>query len=142
MITTSNTLARQSNGLISTGILNLSPGSTNTVPGLVTFSLDIRHPNDNVVDALEIACESAFQEIAETEGLGCEVQWRLDFCSKAMKFDPGCIRAVKEASVGEFGAEGEGWMEISSGAGHDRYVRLYCGRENGRRGSGRRGREW
>jgi acetylornithine deacetylase/succinyl-diaminopimelate desuccinylase-like protein len=131
MITTSNTLARQSNGLISTGILNVSPGSTKTVPGLVTFSLDIRHPNDNVVDALEIACESAFQEIAETEGLGCEVQWRLDFSSKAMKFDPGCIRAVKEASVGEFGAEGERWMEISSGAGHDRYVELYYGKREG-----------
>ncbi|KAI5240062.1 amidase [Aureobasidium subglaciale] len=132
MIVYSHRAAARRNALASTGILTLKPGSTNTVPGSVAFSLDIRSPDDAIVEAVEADCRTAFTALAagkDMDGLGkdfvassksCSVSWQLDTHSPATKFSPICIECVSHAAEGLFGKDAEKLTkEMTSGAGHD-----------------------
>jgi hydantoinase/carbamoylase family amidase len=104
MILASHRIATRHGALASTGILNLRPGSTNTVPGWVQFSLDVRSPKDETVEAVEKDCKAAFAAIAageDVEGVNagcapserfCSVEWRTDFVSPATNFHEDCIK--------------------------------------------------
>ena len=102
----------------SQGILRLSPGSVNTCPGHVFFTLDARHPS---TDALANLCEeihAAASRIAATESeKGCELEWLETFHSPAITFHPDCIASVSKAVEANYGADAG--IEIYSGAGHD-----------------------
>lgn len=133
MIVYSHRAATARGGLASTGILTLKPGSTNTVPGTVNFSLDIRAPRDETVREVEDACRTAFEAIAkgeDVEGLNegstpsdrhCSVEWRTDSDSPAINFHDDCIQCVKDAASDHFGtSEVEKLTKtMVSGAGHD-----------------------
>lgn len=145
MILASHKIARRHKALASTGILNLKPGSTNTVPGFVQFSLDIRAPLDETVENVESECRNAFGSIAaggSAEGVNedcapsdkhCDVEWRTDFVSPATHFNQDCIACVQQAAHGlctgsaggDVTAEMNGknigdWGKLmTSGAGHD-----------------------
>lgn len=119
--------------LASTGILTLRPGSTNTVPGWVQFSLDIRGKEDATVLKLEEALKKHFVQIAAgeavgglsaqgTKGRGCTVDWQLDTDSPATKFHEDCIKCVEASAKDMLGANAGGTQvqRITSGAGHDR----------------------
>ncbi|RDW75584.1 hypothetical protein BP5796_06405 [Coleophoma crateriformis] len=118
--------------LASTGILNLKPGSTNTVPGFVQFSLDIRAGEDARLLELEKVLKSDFQKIAAgedvgdmntkgTRGRGCTVEWKLDTDSPATKFSEECIECVEASARGMLGANADTQVQrMTSGAGHDR----------------------
>ena len=117
--------------LASTGILTLTPGSTNTVPGNVRFSLDIRATEDDVVMRCAEQLKLDFEKIAKNAAVGnlnegvalgndCQINWTLDFSSGAIKFDESCIRCIKESSKELFGNLcGDLTQEMTSGAGHD-----------------------
>lgn len=116
MILNSHRVATKHSCLASTGILTLSPGSTNTVPGTVRFSLDLRAGEDDRLLAMEEQLKADFDKIAKgqdvdslneggTAGRGCTVEWRLDAPSPAIKFDNDCIRCVEESAEGLFGPE-------------------------------------
>ena len=117
--------------LASTGILELKPGSTNTVPGWVQFSLDIRSKEDEKVEELERLLREDFAKIAKgevvgglnvkgTKGRGCGVEWREDSDTKATKFDEDCIRCVEESAGAMLGVnDGTKVQRMTSGAGHD-----------------------
>ena len=138
MILASHRIAARHGALASTGILNLRPGSTNTVPGWVQFSLDVRSPKDETVEAVEKDCKAAFAAIAageDVEGVNagcapserfCSVEWRTDFVSPATNFHEDCIKCVTETGKDLFGdAEvvdgnlGAWGKMMTSGAGHD-----------------------
>jgi hydantoinase/carbamoylase family amidase len=119
--------------LASTGILKLKPGSTNTVPGFVQFSLDIRSKDDGNLQKLDDMLQVEFGRIANgedlgglnllgTKGRGCTVEWRLDTHSPATKFHDDCVKCV-EASASDLWGENAGNLvqRMTSGAGHDRY---------------------
>jgi hydantoinase/carbamoylase family amidase len=137
MILFSHRSATRNGARASTGILVLEPGSTNTVPGYVRFSLDVRAPADEAVDAVEAECRQAFEAIAKgddvdglnkdgTDGLPCTVDFKVDSVSPAIKFHDDCISCVREASKGVFGAETESLTkEMISGAGHDSVYTSY-----------------
>ncbi|KAL8698160.1 MAG: hypothetical protein Q9224_001974 [Gallowayella concinna] len=103
-------LPLQYNALASTGIFKMSPGSTNTVPGWVQFSLDIRAVEDDVLMDLEKHLKSDFDKIVKGEpvdglnddlgvfGRPCNLEWTLDAPSRATKFDSGCISCVQESA--------------------------------------------
>ena len=129
MILHSHRLATRHGCLASTGILTLSPGSTNTVPGAVRFSLDIRAGDDSRLMMLEHELKVDFGKIARNEavddlnksgtiGRGCTVRWTLDAPSEAIKFDEDCIRCVDESARDLFG---DGYNKLTqpliSGAG-------------------------
>ncbi|KAL9640774.1 MAG: hypothetical protein Q9164_000089 [Protoblastenia rupestris] len=131
MILHSHRLASKYCALASTGILKLSPGSTNTVPGLVQFSLDIRSSEDKVLTRLEEQLKHGFARIASNEfvndineggtlGDRCTVKWCLDAPTEAVKFDKDCIRCVHDSAKDLFGDKYVALTQnLTSGAGHD-----------------------
>lgn len=124
MIVASHKIAHKHHALASTGILNLEPGSTNTVPGFVQFSLDIRSPHDSTVETVEAECREAFSAIAAgkddfgtaSSSRHCTVEWRTDFTSPATHFSTDCISCVKGAGAALCGVNARGEHEL--GAGH------------------------
>ncbi|TKA32940.1 hypothetical protein B0A50_01166 [Salinomyces thailandicus] len=141
MILASHKIAAKHSALASTGILGLRPGSTNTVPGFVQFSLDIRAPQDETVNAVEAECREAFSSLAAGENVlsindgcapssrTCSVEWRTDFTSPATHFHDNCIACVQAAGSdlcsGSSSSQVQGkdigaWGKLmTSGAGHD-----------------------
>lgn len=118
MVSASNVVAREKDALASTGIFKIPPGSsTNTLASQVTFTLDIRHPDDAVVAQVLDECLARFAGIAKEDGRGVSFAYTLDTDSPAVKFHDDCIGAVRTAADELVGAEG--WLELTSGAGHD-----------------------
>lgn len=129
-ILASHSVAATHNALASTGILTLEPGSVNTIPGTVTFSLDVRAAKNEVLAKTTKAIKSEFERLGggealvealgEARGKGCSWKWRDDFASGAVRFDEGCVGVVEEECEGIWG---EGWRGetegMVSGAGHD-----------------------
>ncbi|KAL4977464.1 hypothetical protein BDW66DRAFT_132393 [Aspergillus desertorum] len=114
--------------LASVGIIEAKPGSVNTVPGTVSFSLDLRGPKTELVELVEAQLRKDFDGIAADEGKGigkpCRVEWTLDFDSPAVNFHPDCIECVQqsaEAVAADSGvADPKSLVRtIMSGAGHD-----------------------
>lgn len=132
LIVHSHNKATELGCLASTGILTLKPGSTNTVPGEVKFSLDIRSKEDTKLALLEKALQEDFPKIAKggdvgglnalgTKGRGCSVDFRLDTDSPATKFHPDCIKCVEDSAGDMLGTKSAGSQvqRMTSGAGHD-----------------------
>lgn len=118
MIAASNDIAKRHDALASTGVLKVpSNASTNTVASEVTFTLDIRHPQDEVVHAVQDECLQSFAEIASQDGKGVSFDWTLNTDSPAVQFDKGCVKSIQAAADNLVGP-GQ-WMEMTSGAGHD-----------------------
>ncbi|KAF2655273.1 amidase [Lophiostoma macrostomum CBS 122681] len=131
MVLHSHKLATANNALASTGIINAFPGSTNTVPGEVSFSLDIRAPQDETVARLYQMVRNDFAKIAAghdvlacnascTPGLPCSVSITEDFDSPATTFHSDCVSAVSTAAHAVLGSGAHNQvMQMTSGAGHD-----------------------
>lgn len=118
MISASHELAKARGALASTGIFKIpATSSTNTIAAEVSFSLDVRHPDDAVVAEVVAEIEEAFARIAKEDGKGVSYTMTLDTDSPAVKFDKDCIRAVEDAATKEVGKDG--WKYLTSGAGHD-----------------------
>jgi acetylornithine deacetylase/succinyl-diaminopimelate desuccinylase-like protein len=109
-----------------TGIVTVEPGSVNTIPGRVKFSLDIRAPTDSILDGLEkhLRCDfddAIFEANAtRTERMAAKlsVTWHKESDSPAINFDDKCISAVGESAADILGDSGLARDMISS-AGHD-----------------------
>ena len=100
-------------GVASVGLIENRPNSRNVVPGEVFFTVDLRHPDDAVLDRMETEYRAALQEVAAADKL--DLDEKRIWISPAVKFDPRLIECVKA------GAEKSGFTtrEMASGAGHD-----------------------
>ncbi|WP_085584619.1 MULTISPECIES: Zn-dependent hydrolase [unclassified Pseudomonas] len=100
-------------GLTTVGELSISKSSRNTIPGLVNFTVDLRHHRDDAIAAMEAQVRARLQAIADGRGLTLTVtpHW----ISPATPFDAGCVAVVQEA----VDALGYAQQPIVSGAGHD-----------------------
>jgi N-carbamoyl-L-amino-acid hydrolase len=100
-------------GVASVGLIENRPNSRNVVPGEVFFTVDLRHPDENVLDRMEAEYRAALPRIA-TE-LKLELEEKCIWKSPAVKFAPNlidCVRAgAKQADYT--------MREMASGAGHD-----------------------
>jgi beta-ureidopropionase / N-carbamoyl-L-amino-acid hydrolase len=87
--------------------------SRNVVPGVVFFTIDFRHPDDKVLDAMEHKLRASLAEILPPLKLGYEEKRIWD--SPAVKFAPDLIDCVR------VGTEKAGFKsrDMISGAGHD-----------------------
>jgi hydantoinase/carbamoylase family amidase len=130
LILHSHNMATELGCLASTGILMLRPGSTNTVPGFVQFSLDIRSHDEDKLLQLERSLKSDFAKIAAgdsigglnsqgTRGKGCTVTWQGDTTSPAIRFHDDCIKCVEDSAEDAIGVK-DLVQRMTSGAGHDR----------------------
>jgi N-carbamoyl-L-amino-acid hydrolase len=106
-------LERPPSGRATVGEFEAQPGSRNTVPGRVTFTIDIRHPDGPTLDAMHADLEEAFRQ-ANAPG---RLEHRLECIWHAppVEFDAACIEAVRNAAS----TLGLSAKEIVSGAGHD-----------------------
>jgi N-carbamoyl-L-amino-acid hydrolase len=100
-------------GVASVGLIENRPNSRNVVPGEVFFTVDLRHPDEGVLDSMEAEMRKALPEIAGAERL--ELEEKRIWSSPAVTFDPKLIDCVR------LGAEKAGYRmrEMASGAGHD-----------------------
>ena len=104
---------QQENALVTVGTIELQHNSINTIPGEVFFTIDMRHPDPQVLSGLNQKLRDLVDEICREEKLDPEVD--LIWEAPTVNFDPECVGSVRSA------AEKLGFsnMEIVSGAGHD-----------------------
>jgi len=95
------------------GDIKAEPGARNTVPERLIVAVDLRHPEQQTLDAMEKRFFKIVEEGAEQFGLKNSIkeEWR----SPAVKFDEHCVQAVRN-SVDMLGYSN---MDMVSGAGHD-----------------------
>lgn len=118
MISQAHEIAKGYGALASTGIFKIpATSSTNTIAADVSFTLDVRHPDDSVVATVVEEIDAAFAKIAKQDGKGVRYTTTLDTDSPAVLFDKDCIRAVENAATKTVGSDG--WCHLTSGAGHD-----------------------
>ena len=100
-------------GVASVGLIENRPNSRNVVPGEVFFTVDLRHPDETVLDKMEAAFRAALGPIADAEKLTFEEKciWK----SPAVKFNPELIECVRKGGA----QAGFKMREMASGAGHD-----------------------
>ena len=98
---------------LTVGIIETQPGSPNTVPGRLRFTLDLRHPDADQYRSLCAEAERIVAEALAAEGLRGEIRrvWE----APGVTFDADCVAAVRAAVK----ALDYPSMEIVSGAGHD-----------------------
>jgi N-carbamoyl-L-amino-acid hydrolase len=95
------------------GLIENKPNSRNVIPDEVFFTVDFRHPEETVLDAMETKLRKALAEILTPLNLTYE-ESRI-WASPPVKFAPELIDCVR------IGAEKSGFTsrEMISGAGHD-----------------------
>ena len=108
-------------GLTTVGELSIAKSSRNTIPGVLDFTVDLRHHRDADIDAMEQQVRARLQAIADNRSLSVTItpHW----ISPATPFDAECVACV-QASVD---ALGYSQQTIISGAGHDAiHLARYC----------------
>jgi N-carbamoyl-L-amino-acid hydrolase len=115
LITTVNeiALAHPPHAVSTVGMMQVSPNSRNTIPGSVFLTVDLRHPDDETLSAMEAELREACRMICTPTKIEADVE--MIWYSPPIVFDKDCVGAVKQAAS----AAGYGNMEIISGAGHD-----------------------
>ena len=96
-----------------TGMIVSRPNSRNVIPGAVFLTVDLRHPDDERLAAMDKALRDAAKAAADANGLELAMEqiWSFD----ATSFDTQCVAAVRGAAQDA----GLAHMDIVSGAGHD-----------------------
>ncbi|WP_191833578.1 Zn-dependent hydrolase [Pseudomonas fluorescens] len=108
-------------GLTTVGELSISKSSRNTIPGLLQFTVDLRHHLDSAIDEMEQQVGKRLQAVAAQRGL--KVSISRHWVSPATPFDADCVAAVQAAVDGL----GYAQQSIVSGAGHDAILLArYC----------------
>jgi N-carbamoyl-L-amino-acid hydrolase len=95
------------------GFIETLPGSPNTVPGRLRFTIDLRHPDVGQYGQLRREAESVLRDALQRHALsgGIRCVWE----APGVNFDAGCIGAVRAATR----ALGYDALDMVSGAGHD-----------------------
>ena len=101
------------------GMMQITPNVPSVVASEVVFSLDMRHPNSDVLAELE----SRVEAICRAQLSACEVEtWTIAEAS-SIDFNADVIGTIERASE-DLGLPN---MRIFSGAGHDaRQLHFYC----------------
>ncbi|WP_404380573.1 Zn-dependent hydrolase [Caenispirillum salinarum] len=101
------------NACATVGMMTVYPNSRNVIPGNVFFTIDFRHPSDEVLAEMDKEMRAEVERIAAEIGL--ESQLEQIFYYKPVKFEESCVAAVRK------GVEEGGFSvrDMVSGAGHD-----------------------
>jgi N-carbamoyl-L-amino-acid hydrolase len=105
--------AHAPNACATVGFVQVSPNSRNTIPGRVFFTIDFRHPQDDVLSAMDHELREACAAAAATQSLDIALEEFWYF--PPTPFDPDLVARVREAAT----AQGYPHQDIISGAGHD-----------------------
>lgn len=102
----------QPDGRATIGMAHITPNSRNVVPSRVVCSVEFRHPQSEVLEAMEVALREAAQGLS-TRGVTANVERIFDYAPIA--FDNVCL-ARSEKAVNVLGYSSK---PMVSGAGHD-----------------------
>lgn len=100
------------------GRMEVSPGSPNTVPGKVVYTIDFRHPDAATVQRLG---DLVAPILAAAAG-PCAINVRETFTGPPVVFDPGVIEEITAATQ----ALGYAHHALPSGANHDAKFLARC----------------
>jgi N-carbamoyl-L-amino-acid hydrolase len=95
------------------GLIENRPNSRNVIPGEVFFTVDLRHPDDDVLERMETRMRELMPRILAPLKLTYEEK-RI-WMAPAVKFAPELIACVRRAAE----KAGLATRDIVSGAGHD-----------------------
>jgi len=98
------------------GRAQILPGSANTVPGLVEFSLDVRDTASEVLQELALACRKALSAIARRRGL------KFDFQQQSWIEPVACSPAMVDRLAAAAETLGLPNLRMPSGAAHDAQI--------------------
>jgi beta-ureidopropionase / N-carbamoyl-L-amino-acid hydrolase len=101
------------NAVGTVGLIENRPNSRNVIPGEVFFSIDIRHPEEKTLDAMETKLHAALDKTLRPLQLAYEAT-RI-FTSPPVNFSPELIDCVRTAAKNA----GFASRDMTSGAGHD-----------------------
>jgi N-carbamoyl-L-amino-acid hydrolase len=100
-------------GRATVGFMQVKPNSRNVIPGQVTMSIDVRHPDDDALATMDRELRAAAAVIARDLRLECDVRQVVEFA--ASHFDVDCVSSVERAAQ----MLGLSSRKIVSGAAHD-----------------------
>ncbi|KAF5097664.1 hypothetical protein D0Z03_001361 [Geotrichum reessii] len=110
-----------SKGLGTVGIINSLPQSTNTIPGNIKFSIDLRHSKESSLDEMQDALFGKLKAIAASRKI--DFSYKQIWNSEQLDFDVRLKDHLKAAST----ENGLPYYVLQSGAGHDScYTSLRC----------------
>jgi N-carbamoyl-L-amino-acid hydrolase len=98
---------------VTVGHIDCYPNSPSTIPGKVVFSIDVRHPQQPMLQTLVAEIETICAQRAVTHGASVDVQTVAAY--EPVAFDVQCVQRVRHATS----SLGYPAMDICSGAGHD-----------------------
>jgi N-carbamoyl-L-amino-acid hydrolase len=98
---------------LTVGFIETLPGSPNTVPGRLRFTVDIRHPDAETYASLREDVNGLVRAALRRHALAGDI--RCVWEAPGVRFDPVCVAAVRSAAA----ALGYNSLEMVSGAGHD-----------------------
>jgi len=101
------------NACATVGMMQVHPNSRNVIPGSVMLTVDLRHPDDEILSAMDAEFKEFCDNLAVDRGIDVKVDdiWYFP----PTPFDAACVEAVREGAV----AAGLSHRDIVSGAGHD-----------------------
>ena len=99
--------------LATTGSLRLEPDVINVIPRKATFTVDLRDPDENRLQAAEQRFAEFLAALAAREGVAIETEQLVRF--QPVAFAPGLVDRIEAAAE----RRGLPHMRMTSGAGHD-----------------------
>ncbi|QCI67353.1 M20 family metallo-hydrolase [Phreatobacter stygius] len=105
--------------LLTVGLMQVTPNAPSVVPAEVFFSIDLRHPDNTIVDRVD----GEIRRIVEAERGPCQVALKQIQHSPSLTFAPAIRDAIGKAA----GALDIPAMDVYSAAGHDaRQLHYVC----------------
>ncbi len=95
------------------GFVQVFPNSRNVIPGKVSFSIDLRNVNDDLLNQMHAEITAFVATHAASTGLPISLE-RVSYFPPC-PFHPDCVDAVRNATA----QLGYSTMDVVSGAGHD-----------------------
>ncbi|MGJ7493751.1 Zn-dependent hydrolase [Variovorax sp. RT4R15] len=103
----------QPDGRGTVGYVHVHPNSRNVIPGRVTFTVDLRHADDEGLNRMDTRIREACAALQAQGGLGVTIEQTVYF--PPVRFAEALVSAVREGAA----RAGLPHLDIVSGAGHD-----------------------
>lgn len=109
------TVARQEGegGVATVGQVFCEPGQANVIPGLVRFSVDVRHRDESRLRAMAAGVAHVAENISKARDLQCRIEVKAE--AAPVEMTPGICDLIETIARGK-GVEP---VRMASGAGHD-----------------------
>ncbi len=104
---------RGQDGRATIGCFEAFPGSPNVCPDRVEFTVDMRNPTTDELNAMDREFRGAAERVYASPGCGIEIEET--WFSEPVVFNSDCVAAVRKGAADA----GHAARDIMSGAGHD-----------------------